>query len=201
MEDWGTSTTRPFLVLLIKPQPSENRRREKRELELGEERERGKSNRIQPGRSVRDREEGGGIGAGARHGGPERGGSRLQPLHLQRAAPRGLFPPALLDLAAPLFRSGCDSSRTVVLASVVVCGSGFAHCCHWIPLLWLFGSDLVLGFDYFKFYSLSNSFTSNKIIPRWFARLFASRVILIGIASCLALPFELATYSFTLYRM
>jgi len=75
-----------------------NRRREKRELELGEERERGKSNRIQPGKSVRDREEGGGIGAGARHGGPERGGARLQPLHLQRAAPRGLFSPALLDL-------------------------------------------------------------------------------------------------------
>ena len=149
MEDWGTSTTRPFLVLLIKPQPSENRRREKRELELGEERERGKSNRIQPGRSVRDREEGGGIGAGARHGGPERGGARLQPLHLQRAAPRGLFSPSphpLLDLAAPPFRSGCDSSRMVVLASVFVCGSGFARGCNRIPVLWMFRSDSRLGF-------------------------------------------------------
>lgn len=146
MEDWGTSTTRPFLVLLIKSQPSENRRREKRELELGKrgrERKR-EANRIESSRGeASDREEGGGIGAGGRHGGPERGGARLQPLHLQRAAPRGLFSPALLDLAAPLFRSGCDSSRTVVLASVVVCGSGFAHCCNWIPLLWLFGSDLV----------------------------------------------------------
>ena len=114
--------TRPFLVvfLLIKSQPIgkhyTGERKKKRELELGEERERererGKSNRIQPGRSV---EEGGGIGAGGRHGGPERGGARLQPLHLQRAAPRGLISPHPPSPPSP--RSGCrfrcDSSSSV----------------------------------------------------------------------------------------
>lgn len=134
---WGQAhggTIRPFLVLLvkrIKSQPIGKRsiageagRGERRTRIGGRERE---TNRIEPERkSETGRRAAESAPAGGRHGGPERGGARLQPLHLQRAATRGLFPvPSIWP--RPLSVLSAILVARKVLASLLVCSSGFAR--------------------------------------------------------------------------